>query len=246
MARLFVGTSGWNYREWRRNFFPEDLPSRKWLSFYADRFSTVEVNYSFYHLPSETTYANWYEQTPADFVFALKASRLITHIRRFKNVRAEWKEFAGRAAALKQKLGPILLQLPPSFHATAENFRLLERFFLHAADPKSTRLAIEFRHESCFGEEMVRLLRRHRVALVISHSSRYPVPSVVATGRFAYFRFHGPKKLFASSYSEAELHDWATQMKKMLKRGFDVYAYFNNDVGGRAVANARSLTNCMR
>jgi uncharacterized protein YecE (DUF72 family) len=246
MARFLVGTSGWSYYGWRRSFFPEDLPSRKWLSFYADRFSTVEVNYSFYHLPRATTYANWYAQTPADFVFALKASRLITHIKRLKNVGAEWKEFAGRAAALKQKLGPILLQFPPSFHATAENFRLLEHFFLRTADPKSTRLATEFRHESCFGEEMLRLLRRHRVALVISHSSRYPVPRVLATGGFAYFRFHGPRELFASSYSEAELRAWGTQMKKLLKRGFDVYVYFNNDVGGYAIANARTLNNGMR
>ena len=245
MARLLVGTSGWSYREWRKRFFAEDLPARKWLAFYADRFSTVEINYSFYRLPRETTYANWYAQTPADFVFALKASRLITHVRGFKNVRAEWKEFAGRAATLKQKLGPILLQLPPTFHATDENFRLLEHFFLYAAKPESARLAIEFRDGSCFGEEMLRLLRRHRVALVISHSSRYPVPQVVTTGEFAYFRFHGPRKLFASSYSEAELEAWATQMKKLLKQGFDVYAYFNNDVGGRAVANARSLMSSM-
>jgi uncharacterized protein YecE (DUF72 family) len=206
----------------------------------------VEVNYSFYHLPGETTYANWYAQTPADFVFALKVSRLITHIKRLKDVRKEWKEFVSRTVTLKEKLGPILLQFPPSFRATAEHLRSLGNFLDYAAKAPSPRLAMEFRHDSCFGEETLRILRQHRTALVISHSSRYPVPKVIATGDFVYFRFHGPNELFASSYSNAELRQWGTRMKALLKQGFDVYAYFNNDAGGYAIANATTLKRIVR
>lgn len=161
-------------------------------------------------------------------------------------MRKEWREFVGRTVELKEKLGPILLQFPPSFHATAENLRSVGDFLVDAAHAPSPRLAMEFRHDSCFGEKMLRLLRRHRAALVISHSSRYPVPKVIATGRFVYFRFHGPSELFASSYSDAELRAWGTQMKALLKKGFNVYAYFNNDVAGYAISNARTLTRLVR
>lgn len=245
-ARFLTGTSGWNYGEWQGRFFPEDLPPRKWLSYYAERFGTVEVNYSFYHLPRETTYANWYAQTPADFVFALKGSRFITHIKRLRDVGKAWKEFVRRALALKEKLGPILLQFPPSFRASSENLQLIEDFLIRAAAGGPPRIAMEFRHESCFEEKVLGLLRRHRAALVIAHSQRYPVVPVVATCDFAYFRFHGPKELFASSYSDTELRAWAAHMRSMLGGGCDVYAYFNNDAGGYAISNARTLARIMK
>jgi uncharacterized protein YecE (DUF72 family) len=241
MAQFFVGTSGWNYYGWRGSFYPENLPSRQWLSYYAEHFNTTEVNYSFYHLPRLTTYENWHSQTPEGFIFALKASRLITHIKRLKSVRAEWTAFVRRAAALSEKLGPILLQLPPSFHATPQNLKLVEKFLEYSASRHPLRLAMEFRHESCFSKEVVAVLSDHKVGLVLSHSSRYPVPGVIATAPFVYFRFHGPKALFASSYSESELEQWGAHMKAFLEKGRDVYAYFNNDVGGYAVANAATL-----
>jgi uncharacterized protein YecE (DUF72 family) len=241
MARFFLGTSGWNYYGWRGSFYPEGLPSRQWLSYYAERFNSAEVNYSFYHLPQAKTYENWYRQTPGAFVFALKASRLITHIKRLKTVKDQWKEFAGRALGLKEKLGPILLQFPPSFHATAENLERIEEFLGYPASRPPLRLAMEFRHDSCFGEEVLALLRSHEAGLVISHSSRYPVPEVTSSAPFVYFRFHGPEALFASSYSDAELGRWGMQMKAFLKKGRDVYAYFNNDVGGYALDNAQTL-----
>jgi uncharacterized protein YecE (DUF72 family) len=242
MARFLAGTSGWNYPGWRGSFYPENLPAREFLSFYAVRFATVEVNYSFYHLPRVSTYQKWREQTPEGFVFALKASRFITHIKRLKGVRESWGEFVARALALKEKLGPILFQFPPSFHATAENLKNVERMLAYKASREhALRLAMEFRHESCFGEAMLALLREHQAALVIAHSSRYPVPKVVATAPFVYFRFHGPRELFASGYSNAELEEWATHMKALLADGLDVYAYFNNDAMGDAVPNAETL-----
>lgn len=245
MARFLTGTSGWNYGEWKERFYPEDLPARKWLSYYAERFATVEVNYSFYHLPRETTYANWYAQTSPGFVFALKGSRFITHIKRLREVEREWKEFVQRSLVLKEKLGPILLQFPPSFHASPENLELMEAFLNYAATPHLPRIAMEFRHQSCFEEKALALLRHYRAALVIAHSRRYPIAPVLATSDFAYFRFHGPEELFASSYSDAELREWAAHMRSLMRKGCDVYAYFNNDVGGYAVSNANTLARMM-
>ncbi len=246
MARLLIGTSGWTYSSWRGSFYPEDLPSARWLSYYGEHFDTAEVNYSFYHLPRESTYANWYKRTPADFVFALKASRFITHIKRLEGVAESWQTFVERALTLKEKLGPILLQFPPSFHATPENTQRLADFLGYAAGEGKPRIALEFRHASCFGEPMLELMRRHRAALVIAHSTRYPMPEIIATAPFAYFRFHGPDEMFASSYSDSELRKWSRHMKAFLEAGADVYAYFNNDVGGYAVANARSLARMLK
>src|SRR5579862_1416664 len=187
MPQFFAGTSGWNYRNWRGTFYPENLPAKKYLSFYAQNFRSAEVNYSFYHLPQVGTYESWYATAPDDFVFALKLSRFITHIKRLHDVREPWTEFLKGARTLKEKLGPILLQFPPSFHANDENLRRLGDF-LGYASKDDVRLAIEFRHESCFGPPMLSLLRKYGAALVIAHSSRFPVPEAMATAPFMYFR----------------------------------------------------------
>jgi uncharacterized protein YecE (DUF72 family) len=241
MARFLVGTSGWNYQGWRGILYPPELPASRWLSYYAENFDTAEVNYSFYHLPRETTCENWYRQTPQGFVFALKASRFITHIKRLGGVKDSWNTFVERASHLKEKLGPILLQFPPSFHATPENIERMAQFLGYATGGSAPRIALEFRHASCFEAPMTDLLRRHQAALVIAHSVRYPVPETIATAPFAYFRFHGPEDMFASSYPGAQLREWSRPMKAFLETGTDVYAYFNNDIGGYAVMNARTL-----
>jgi uncharacterized protein YecE (DUF72 family) len=241
MARAYIGTSGWNYRQWRGSFFPETIPAKRWLSYYASRFDSVEVNYSFYRLPSTSTCETWYKETPERFRFAMKASRYITHVKRLRDVREPWNTFLERASILKQKLGPILLQFPSNFRASEENLGAVDEFLGYATRASSRGLALEFRDRSCFGEEMQSVLRKHRAVLVISHSSRYPVPEVEATSDFVYFRFHGPRAMFASSYSDAKLRDWAETMKAFLERRRDVYAYFNNDSGGHAPRNAEVL-----
>lgn len=242
VARAYIGTSGWNYRQWRGSFFPEGLPTKQWLSFYAGRFDSVEVNYSFYRLPSKEICESWYQQTPEPFRFAMKASRYITHIKRLRNTRESWDIFLERVLILKQKLGPILLQFPSSFQASEANLQAVDDFLQYAGSADSSRrLALEFRHRSCFGQEMLAVLRNHRAALVISHSSRYPVPEAAATSDFVYFRFHGPTEMFASSYPDADLCDWAEKMKAVLGMQRDVYAYFNNDSGGHAPRNAQVL-----
>ena len=242
MARAYVGTSGWNYRHWRGNFYPEDLAAQRWLSFYASRFASVEINYTFYRLPSKQACDAWYRQTPENFRFAVKASRYLTHVKRLRGARKSWDDFLKPVAALKEKLGPILLQFPSNFRASEPNLQSIDQFLDYAARDTSRGIALEFRDSSCFGPEMLRLLRGHRAALVISQSSRYPVPEAVATASFVYFRFHGPDEMFASSYSDADLADWANKMNRFLAARRDVYAYFNNDAGGQAPRDARALS----
>lgn len=241
MARAFVGTSGWNYKEWRGDFFPEDLPRKRWLDFYASRFDSVEINYTFYRLPSKETCEGWYSRTPARFRFAVKASRYITHIKRLREARKVWKEFLQRVVVLEEKLGVILLQFPSNFGASESNLQSVEEFLEYAGGATSPRLAFEFRDQSCLGPEMYTILRKYGAAMVISQSSRYPVAEVAATSDFAYFRFHGPKKMFASSYSAADLRRWTQTIRRVLEKRRDVYIYFNNDMGGHAPRNAQSL-----
>jgi uncharacterized protein YecE (DUF72 family) len=240
MARLFVGTSGWNYYGWRGSFYPEDLPSRHWLGYYARRFNSVELNYSFYHLPRRATYENWLKQIPPGFELAVKVWRAISQAH-LDGIDERWRTFVEPALALGDHLGPFLLQLPPSYAATPDRLDRLEHFLKLAARTRQARIAVEFRHSSCFADEVLELLRRHKAALVIAHSSRYPSPAPAATARFVYFRFHGPRELFASSYSDAELRRWAASARGYLEEGRDVYAYFNNDAGGYSLSNAQTL-----
>ncbi len=240
-ARLFIGTSGWNYYDWKGPFYPLDLKPKEYLAYYAKYFLTTEVNYSFYHLPKPSTYQNWATQVPADFIFALKASRTITHIRRLKEVGDLWQQFLDNASVLGSKLGPILLQFPPSLR---KNIELLAAFLQTRDQPerfKSCRLALEFRHESWFDRETCELLKKHGSALVIAHSQRYPQAPYVPTAHFVYVRLHGPGALFASPYSENQLLEWAAQVRSWLGAGKSVYVYFNNDFHGYALENARTL-----
>jgi uncharacterized protein YecE (DUF72 family) len=241
MANVYIGTSGWNYRQWRGSFFPADLPTKRWLPFYASRFDSVEVNYTFYRLPSKETCEAWYRQTPEKFRFVVKASRYLTHIKRLRDARKSWDDFLERVLVLKEKLGPILFQFPSNFRSTEANLQSIDEFLEYAGRSASSYIALEFRDRSCFGPEMLALLRSHRAALVISQSSKYPVPEVIATSDFVYLRFHGPREMFSSSYSDSELGQWANKMNAFLRAGHDVYAYFNNDSGGHAPRNAQVL-----
>ncbi len=238
---VFIGTSGWNYYDWKGRFYPESVRPRDYLSHYAKTFPTTEVNYSFYHLPKPSTYQSWAAQVPDDFVFALKASRTITHIRRLKEVADEWRVFRNNASALGRKLGPILLQFPPSFKKNAqvlEDFLLAGRGFTEFS---AHHLAFEFRHASWFDREVCELLENHRSALVVAHSQRYPQAPYVPTASFVYLRFHAPGALFASRYTEDQLSDWAAHVRTWRDSGKSVFVYFNNDFQGYAIGNARTL-----
>jgi uncharacterized protein YecE (DUF72 family) len=240
MARLFVGTSGWNYSDWSGILYPDDVPKRRWLPYYATQFNTVELNYSFYRLPQLKTYEKWRDELPDGFELAVKVWRAISQAQ-LSDVDDRWHTFVERALVMGKKLGPFLLQLPPSFNATPEHLERLDHFLKLAARTRSARIAVEFRHSSCFAPEVMDLLRRHDAALVIANSSRYPSPEPAATAPFVYFRFHGPRETFGSSYTDAELREWSGRIRAFLEEGCDAYAYFNNDQQGFAVGNARTL-----
>lgn len=239
-GKTYVGTSGWVYNDWVGIFYPEDLPSKEKLRFFSKHFRTAEVNYSFYHLPRPTTYENWYNQTPEKFVFAVKASRFITHIKRLKEAKTACTKFLENALHLKEKLGPILFQLPPSFRATDENLMTLEEF-LKDIDIRNIRSAFEFRHKSWCEDRVYEILQKNEVAWVIADSPSYPRAEVV-TCDFAYIRMHGYEKLFSSRYNLQEIEQLGQKVKGWRSNGLDVYVYFNNDYHGFAIENARELS----
>ncbi|TET84417.1 MAG: DUF72 domain-containing protein [Candidatus Nealsonbacteria bacterium] len=237
-GKLFIGTSGWVYSHWEGIFYPEDLPSKDKLKYFSQHFKTTEINYSFYHLPRPSTYQNWYKQTPEDFLFAVKTSRFITHIKRLGEVKEAWKTFIENALNLKEKLGPILFQFPPSFRANETEIKKLEDF-LKLITKNKLRYAFEFRHKSWCDKKVYNLLKQYKVAWVIADSPSYP-KAEVATANFIYIRMHGSKVLFTSNYTKKELQDLAQKIKKRLKIA-DVYVYFNNDAMGYALENAKEL-----
>lgn len=237
-GELRIGTSGWTYGDWRGRFYPDELRPAEYLAWYARRFDTTEINYSFYHLPQPKTFQKWMAQTPDGFVFAVKVSKIVTHTRRLERVSEPWRQFLDNAAHLGTRLGPLLLQFPPSFRC---DLRRLEAFLEESRGLTTARLAFEFRHASWFVPEVSELLAKCDAAQVIAQSSRYPCAPPEPAASFVYLRFHGPRELFASCYSEEELRVWAGRIRSWLKEGRAVYAYFNNDYRGYAIANAATL-----
>lgn len=235
MARYIIGTSGWHYDDWRRLFYPRELKKSAWLEYYSRHFATVELNNTFYRLPSESAFESWYNATPVDFVFAVKGSRFITHIKRLKNTDKAANNFMSRAARLKDKLGPVLYQLPPGFHRDDDR---LEAFL--ASLPPGYRYVLEFRHESWLVDEVYDTMGRHRAGICVFDMPDLPCPRL-ATADFAYIRFHGSGRLYSSSYSDTELVDWAKKIEKLAQNLDTVYIYFNNDVQGFALKNAEMM-----
>ncbi|MBM3118289.1 MAG: DUF72 domain-containing protein [Chloroflexi bacterium] len=235
MPEYHIGTSGWHYEHWRGLFYPEKLAKSKWLEFYAHHFTTVELNNSFYHLPSEKAFVNWHESSSKGFVFAVKVSRFITHIKRLRNVEEPLRNFLSRADSLWDKLGPLLYQLPPNMK---RNDKILEAFL--AILPPQYRHVFEFRHDSWIDDGVFDILRRHNSGLCVFDMPDFTCP-VVATADFAYIRFHGSAGLYWSCYNDDELSDWAKMIVELGKNLKAVYIYFNNDAGAYAVRNAKTI-----
>lgn len=230
----YIGTSGWNYPHWKEVFYPFDLTAKNWLTFYAQTFPAVELNYSFYRLPKEETYAKWYKLTPPGFIFSLKASRFITHIKRLKDCQGALDIFLKNAETLGEKKGPIFFQLPPSFKKD------LDRLVAFCESlPAEGRFAFEFRHPSWFDEEVYQFLRKRNLALIFSDTPRYPYIEEV-TADFIYLRLHGHEKLYASKYTDVQLKEYAKKVKNWQKIRA-VYVFFDNDFSGYAVENAQEL-----
>jgi uncharacterized protein YecE (DUF72 family) len=230
---IYIGTSGWQYDDWRRRFYPADLPKERWLAYLSERFATVEVNNSFYRLPEAGTFARWRRESRGRFVVAVKASRFITHVKRLRDCEDPVKLFWSRAKNLGPKLGPVLFQLPPRFEADPER---LEDFL--KVLPRSMRAAFEFRDPSWAGEEINGILHRRGAALVLADRPGARPPDVV-TGGWSYVRFHQGSRS-GPGYSRAKLRRWAERISEMRAR--DVYVYFNNDSGAAAVKDAQTLT----
>jgi len=233
MGELRIGTSGWIYRHWKGRFYPADLSPRRYLEYYAEHFCTVELNSPFYRLPSRKTFEGWRERTPEGFVFAVKANRTITHLKKLKDTEKEVESFFSAVRGLGEKLGPILFQLPPSLRK--DRARL--EGFLTKLPPG--RYAFEFRHPSWFCDEIYELLREKGIALCVADSPRFPCVRLV-TSSLLYVRLHGSTKLYASCYTEEELRDWASFIREHLTQG-DAFIYFDNDYAAYAVQNAKEL-----
>lgn len=239
--KIYIGTSGWQYYHWYNKFYPQDLKTKDFLSFYAKNFNTVEVNTSFYHFTKEKSFKNWQEQVPKNFLFAIKLHRLFTHFRKLSLNEEEektLKEVINSYKVLQKNLGPVLIQLPPSLK---KNIRLLENFLkiLRGLDG-NIKFAIEFRHKSWFAEDTYKILKEKKVASVISDSPRWST-EIIKTTDFVYVRFHGKPKLFASKYSMEELKDYSEKIKKLKPK--TLFVYFNNDFEGYAIENALEFKN---
>jgi uncharacterized protein YecE (DUF72 family) len=231
-ARSCIGTSGWQYAHWRDRFYPSDLPTSAWLEYYAAAFSTVEVNSSFYRLPTHATVERWAKQVPEGFVLTFKASRYLTHIRRLRDCAEPLRRVAEAFAGAGGKLGPVLFQLPPDFPV---DVALLEAFV--RAMPRTLHPAFEFRHASWFTTEVSQILDASSCALV--HADRPGVsPAVPTTGGWAYLRFHQGGRT-VPGYARRKLNDYADLIVEA--GGAHVYAYFNNDADGAAVRDAQTL-----
>ena len=235
MSELRVGTSGYVYPHWRRGeFYPEGLRQRDELAWYATRFRTVELNNPFYRLPEPETFDRWRDAVPEGFVFAVKASRYITHVRRLHDTTEAIGLFLDRATRLGPKLGPILCQLPPTLQADAAALR---RFV--DGLPADHRWVLEFRHASWHTAEAYEALGAREVALCIPVGGRVQ-PDLVTTAPFAYIRMHsgeGP----GGSFTPHQLMLWAGRVRALRRAGKDCYVYFNNDRGGHAPRDARAL-----
>ena len=235
----YIGTSGWVYPHWRGVFYPPKLPQSKWLEFYTGHLLTVELNNSFYRLPSEQAFAKWRDTSPDGFVYAVKVSRFITHIKRLKNVEEPIETFLSRARHLNEKLGPLLYQLPPNMHRNDER---LDAFLSLLRG--GLRHVVEFRHGSWLDEGVFNILRRHNVGFCVFDMPGLPCP-LMATADFAYIRFHGSSGLYFSCYSDEELEDWARKISALAEKLDTVYIYFNNDAEGFAIRNAQTLAQCL-
>ncbi len=234
--KIRIGTSGWHYKHWLGVFYPAATRPSEMFQFYARHFDTVEINNSFYQLPTATTFDNWRESSPPNFCYAVKASRFITHMKKLKDPQSSSAKFFLVADRLEQKLGPILFQLPPRWKVNIE--RLDE--FLRTL-PGEHQYTLEVRDDTWLIPEVYDVLRQHNVAFCIHDFADMKVPKEI-TADFTYLRFHGPTSAkYWGSYSDRDLRAWADWIKQHRRGLTSIYAYFNNDPEGAAVRNALTL-----
>jgi uncharacterized protein YecE (DUF72 family) len=236
---VIIGTSGWQYRDWRGRFYPPKLAQRLWLEHYVQHFATVESNNAFYRLPELATFEKWRERTPPDFRWAVKASRYLTHIKRLREPAEPVARLMERAAGLGPKLDVVLLQLPPTLRADADLLReCLSRF------PSGVRLAVEPRHDSWWTDEIRALLERYGAALCWADRDEQPIAPLWRTADWTYLRLHHGSEGWG--YRPATLERWAERLAATWTDDEDAYVYFNNDPGGAAVVDAVTFAAAVR
>lgn len=244
-AQLFIGTSGWHYNHWIGSFYPPEIKGYYELRYHSEHFNTVENNSSFYRISQESTYKTWVKMTPENYKFSMKLNKAITHIHCLEltdEVQEKVQYILSSTQVLGERMGAIVIQLPPSFKYDMERLEKFLAFFTGEIKKQKYTfdVAIEFRKIVWFTDEVYKLLKKYNVALVAGQSSRYPEVRRV-TADFAYIRMHGPEKLFASKYSSGQLQDWANYIREISPSVKKVYVYFNNDFYGYALDNAKEL-----
>ena len=233
MKQWFVGCSGFSYKHWKDRFYPVGLPARKWFEYYCEHFNTVELNVTFYRLPTESVFKSWFARSPDDFRFTVKAPRLITHYKKFRNITNEVSNFYGRIVnGLEHKLGAVLFQLHPRYEYSEENLELLVKHL----DPAFSNV-IEFRHESWWRKSVYDYLKKKNIAFCSISYPKLP-DEVVKTADTVYYRFHGVPKLYLSNYSHKFLQRVTSEIKALRKVN-DVFIYFNNEIDVHAIENAK-------
>lgn len=233
-VQIYIGTSGWSYPHWVKVFYPKNVGPTDRLIFFSHSFDTVEINNTFYHVPYESVVKNWYQSVPKQFVFSVKASRYITHLKRLKDPDKTTSLFFKSLKPLKTKLGPILFQLPPSFE---KNLERLELFLKHLS--KKYLYVFEFRHPSWYTADCYKLLKKYAVALCITDLGGKLSPQKVTT-HFTYIRLHGPKT-YRGQYGRKKLAIWKRRINNWKKNKISVYCYFDNDEKSYAVKDAKIL-----
>lgn len=230
MNRVYIGTSGYSYKSWENNFYPPEVPQKRHFEYYATQFPTVEINLTFYRLPTEGMVCGWRDRAPAGFTYAVKGSRFITHMKKLTNLDGALDRFFDRLRPMQSRIGVILWQLPPILQ---KDLQRLDDFL--ALLPNAYRYAVEFRHPSWLTPDTFALLKRYEVAHVSVSSLALPMDFTVTTD-IVYIRFHGLEGGAAHDYTRDELEPWARHMRTQAAARKTVYAYFNNDANYRALA----------
>lgn len=234
-GEIHIGTSGWHYKHWVGTFYPKGTKGVDQLAYFIKKFNTVELNNSFYRLPDAETFQNWRKAVPSTFVFAVKASRYITHVKKLKIDQSAIDQFFTHADHLKEKLGPILFQLPPRWKINKER---LADFLAYL--PKRYRFTFEFRDQTWYDKDIYALLEKYKVAFCIYELAGHLSP-IITTADFVYIRLHGPGDKYQGSYDDATLKEWVKRCHEWQKEGKDVYMYFDNDQAGYAAFNAQKI-----
>lgn len=234
VMQIYLGTSGWQYRDWKGDFYPPKLKQAEWLEHYSERFQTVEVNNTFYRLPERKTFEDWAARTPDDFVFVVKASRYLSHIKRLQDASEPVQRLMERATGLGKKLGPVLVQLPPNLKKDIGGLDETLAVFGH-----SVRVAFEFRHETWFDDETKGVLGKHGAAFCLADRGSRLITPLWRTASWIYLRFHEGRANPRPCYGRGgALQSWVERLASIGQKGDDIYVYFNNDTRGCAIRDS--------